>query len=57
MTGNDMQLLSALLGGFFVGVVMSAMTYMFFPKFIHEKLRRNNYCEPLQYIRVKAKYK
>lgn len=54
--GNESQLLSALFGGCFVGLYLAGMTYIMFPKFVKRLCKKHDYCEPLQYVRIKAKY-
>lgn len=55
--GNEVQLISALLGGFFAGVITSAFAYMLFPRLINNTLRNDKVSDPLKYVRVVAKYK
>ena len=54
---NESQLLAALLGGFFAGLFMAAIAYMYIPLIFNKALRNNKVSDPLEYVRVVAKYK
>ena len=55
--GNESQLIAALLGGVFAGMFTSAIAYVLFSKLIKNTLGNNKVSDPLEYVKVVAKYK